>query len=86
MPPISCTSKWRIFSVRLLPSRTTAKASGSSSSSVSPAAQALAEFVGLGAQRGVVERLELRLQRVDLLHDAPVLLQQAVVAAAENLR
>ena len=29
--------------------------------------QALAELVGLGAQRGVVQRLELRLERVDLL-------------------
>jgi hypothetical protein len=32
--------------------------------------EALAELVGLGAQRGVVQLLELRLQRVDLLHRA----------------
>jgi hypothetical protein len=38
MPPINCTSKWRICSVRLLASRTTAKASGSKSSSDSPLA------------------------------------------------
>src|SRR5690606_23785426 len=36
MPPMSCTSKWRMFSVRLAASRTTANASGSRSSSVSP--------------------------------------------------
>src|SRR6478735_7334565 len=39
MPPISCTSKWRILSVRLDASRTTAKASFSSWSSVSPPAK-----------------------------------------------
>ena len=44
---------------------------------------ALAELVGLGAQRGVVEALELAFERVDLLDHAPVLLEQAVVAAAE---
>ena len=33
MPPSICTSKWRIFMMRLPPSRTTAKASGSSASS-----------------------------------------------------
>src|SRR3989344_3942005 len=36
MPPTSCTSKWRIPSVRLEASRTTAKASCSRSSSASP--------------------------------------------------
>jgi len=36
MPPISCTSKWRSPSTRRLTSRTTANASGSKSSSVSP--------------------------------------------------
>src|SRR6185503_1689166 len=38
MPPISCTSKCRMFSVRRPASRTTAKASGSTSSSDSPSA------------------------------------------------
>ena len=38
MPPMSWTSKWRMPSTRREPSRTTAKASGSRSSSVSPAA------------------------------------------------
>jgi hypothetical protein len=40
MPPISCTSKWRIFKTRLPASRTVAKASGSRSSRVSPLASA----------------------------------------------
>ena len=39
MPPISCTSKWRICSTRFAASRTTANASGSSASSDSPCAQ-----------------------------------------------
>ena len=47
--------------------------------------QALAEFIGLGAQRVVVQSLELRLQLIDLLRGAPVGLQQAVIATAENL-
>ena len=47
--------------------------------------QALSEFVGLGAQRVVVQSLELRLQLIDLLRRAPVGLQQAVIATAENL-
>src|SRR5215813_955159 len=38
MPPISCTSKWRMRRARLEASRTTAKASGRSSSSVAPSA------------------------------------------------
>src|SRR5688500_11350579 len=38
MAPSICTSKWRMRSVRLDASRTTAKASGSSSSSVAPSA------------------------------------------------
>ncbi len=38
MPPMSCTSKWRISRVRFDASRTTANASGSRSSSVSPLA------------------------------------------------
>ena len=38
MPPISCTSKWRMFSTRLPASRTTANASGRRSSSVAPLA------------------------------------------------
>src|SRR5687767_1283221 len=38
MPPSICTSKWRMRNVRLEASRTTAKASGSSSSSGAPSA------------------------------------------------
>src|SRR5512139_3882642 len=41
MPPTSWTSKWRMCSVRLAASRTTAKASGSSDSSVAPSARRL---------------------------------------------
>jgi hypothetical protein len=43
------------------------------------------EFGGLAAQRLVGQRADPRLQRVDLAHDLHVLLDQPVVAAAENL-
>jgi hypothetical protein len=66
-------------------SRTTAKASGSRSSSGLALGDAVAELVGLGTQRVVVQRLELRFQRVDLLHGLAVALEQAIVAAAEDL-
>jgi hypothetical protein len=39
MPPTICTSKWRMRSVRFDASRTTAKASGRSSSSAVPSAR-----------------------------------------------
>ena len=47
--------------------------------------QTLAELVGLGTQRRIVQRLEGGLELVDLLRRAPVGLQQAVIATAENL-
>jgi hypothetical protein len=34
---------------------------------------------------GIVQRLELRLQRIDFLDDAAVFLEQALVTATENL-
>jgi len=37
-----------------------------------------------GTQRRIVERLELRLEGVDLGNDGAVLLEQALVAAAED--
>ncbi len=46
--------------------------------------QPLLELVGLGAQRGIVERLHLRFQRVDLRDAAAELAQHALVAAAKN--
>jgi hypothetical protein len=54
------------------------------SSRDSPPATRLLEFLGLAAQLVVAELFELRLQRVDPLDGLAVLLEQAVVAAAEN--
>ena len=82
---MSCTSKGRRPRVRRAASRALAKASGSRSSSVSPLAEALAELGGLGADAGVVERLELRLQRVDRLDQRAGGLDPAVVRRAEDL-
>ncbi len=48
------------------------------------AGDALAELEGLVAQRLVAQGREAGLQGVDLLHDLPVLLEQPVVAAAED--
>ncbi|MBS1216100.1 MAG: hypothetical protein H6R20_1074 [Proteobacteria bacterium] len=45
---------------------------------------ALPEFLGLCAQRVVRQRLDGRLERVDLRDRLPVLLQQPIVARAEN--
>ena len=67
MPPIICTSKWRMAIVRRPTSRISAKDSGSSSSSDSPVARALAQLGELLAELLVVEQLELRLPRVDPL-------------------
>ena len=63
---MSCTSKWRIFSVRRAASRTTAKASGARSIERLAVGEALAEFVGLGAQRLVAQGLERGLEGVAL--------------------
>jgi hypothetical protein len=57
MPPISCTSKWRIFMTRLEASRTTAKASGSSVQRL--ARPPALELLRLAAQGLVVELFEL---------------------------
>ena len=46
---------------------------------------ALLEFIGLGAQRRIVESLQAFLERVDLVDGSAVLAQQSLVAAAENL-
>ena len=45
---------------------------------------AAAELLGLGTQLGVAQLLVRGLEGVDLLHDVPVLLQQPVVATAED--
>ena len=47
--------------------------------------QALAEFVGLGAQLGVGERVHLRFERIDLLDRGHQALNLALVIGAENL-
>jgi hypothetical protein len=75
MPPISCTSKWRIFSAALAGFAHHGKGLGQQIVQRRALGQALAELVGLGAQAvaGVVQLLELLgFQRVDLLDRAPV--------------
>ena len=46
--------------------------------------RALSEFVGLGAQRRIVESLQVFLERIDLIDGSAVLAQQSLVAAAKN--
>ena len=65
MPPMSCTSKWRMPSVRLAASRTVAKAGTSRSSRVLPFGEFVAELVGAGAQLVVAQFLDLGFERVD---------------------
>ena len=77
---MSCTSKWRWPRTRQAASRTTAKASISRSSSVSPLLEALLELDGLVREGVVGERLHLGLEGVDErdeLGEAPDLLALA---------
>jgi len=46
---------------------------------------ALPELLGLGLELGIVQRGHLRLKRIDALDGQGVLLDQPIVAAAENL-
>jgi hypothetical protein len=85
MPPISCTSKWRIFSAALAAFAHDGEGFGQEIVQGLALGVALAEFGRLGLELGVAQCLEIRLECVDLLHDAPVLLQQAFVAATEDL-
>ena len=84
MPPISCTSKCRMLSTRRPASRTTANASGSRSSSVSPLASRSRNSAGLAAQLLVGQRLNRRLEGVDLAHDRAQALQFAFVLGADD--
>ena len=85
MPPTSCTSKWRWPRVRLAASRTTAKASGSRSSRVSPAASRSRKAGGHGRQFVVRHGHEAGLQGVDLGHGRPERLDLALIGRAEKL-
>ena len=85
-PPMSCTSKWRILSVRCAASRTTAKASGAMSIERLAVGQALAEFVGLGAQRFVAQGLQGVLEGSRLAHRRLIAADDAIVATAEESR
>jgi hypothetical protein len=46
--------------------------------------EALPERFGSGAQVSIAELLDLRLERVDLANGALILLEQPIVAAAED--
>ena len=83
MPPISCTSKWRIFSVRRAASRTTAKASASSWSSFAPCFRRARNSAVLAAQRLVGQPLQRRLEGAGLAHQTAVAFDEPIVAAAE---
>ena len=83
-PPISCTSKWRMPSVRLAASRTAANASGSRSSSDSPFDVALAQLDGLVAQLVVGQLLERVFEVVDRLGVVLEAAQGAALADAQD--
>ena len=85
MPPMSCTSKCRMFSVRRPASRTTAKASGSRSSSCGALRQALAERRRLRAQLLLGELPDPGLEHVDLLDVRAQTFQIAVILGADDL-
>jgi hypothetical protein len=82
MPPISCTSKARRPSARRAASRQLAKASGSSASRLSPPRARSEQLGRLRLDPLVAQRLELRLERVDLLDHRHDRLDLAVVSAS----
>ena len=81
---MSCTSKWRWPSVRLAASRTTAKASGSRSSRVSPLARRSRNSAVLARSCLVGELGELRLERIDLRHRLVEAFDDAIIGGAEQ--
>ncbi len=81
---MSWTSKCRMLSVRRPASRTTANASGSRSSSVSPAASRSRNSAVLRAELFVGKRLNLRFFGVDFRDERLDALQLAVVCRADN--
>ena len=85
MPPIICTSKWRMPEHALAGFADDGKGFGQQVVERFALGEALAELVGLGAQLLVGERLDGWLERIDALDGLGVLLDQPVVAAAENL-
>ena len=77
------TSKCRLSRTRWLASRTVAKASGSSDSSVSPF-EARPELAGLTAQLLVAHRDEVVLDRIHLFGDVAELLEKFALAYAQQ--
>ena len=85
-PPMSCTSKWRILSVRRAASRTTAKASGARSLSASPAARRLRNSSVLALEGLVAQCLQRGLECGRLAHRRLIATDDAIVATAEEPR
>ena len=83
---MSCTSKCRILSVRRAASRTTAKASGAMSFSVSPSASRLRNSSVLPLQGFVAQRLQGIFERRRLAHRRLIATDDAIVATAEESR
>ncbi len=87
MPPISCTSKWRIPSTRLPASRTVAKASGSRSSTALALRRARSRNSSVLARNcSSLKALECGfLKAVDALHRLIHTPSSRSIAAAKNL-
>ena len=84
MPPISCTSKWpqtERAARRLADHR---ERLGQQVVERLARRELLAELHGLRGQVGIAELLQLGLEGIDAAHDADVLGDQALVAAAED--
>ena len=86
MPPSICTSKWRMRSVRLEASRTTANASGSSSSSVAPSACRFFNSSVFARSASSDSFSSAGSSALIVCDGVRVLLEQALVAAAEDAR
>jgi len=84
MPPISCTSKWRIFSVRWAASRHHRERLRQQLIEGSRPLSRACELLGSLAQRLVTELLDLRLELVGGAHGACVATDEPLIAAAET--
>ena len=84
MPPINCTSKCRMLSLRRDISRQTANASGKNIVKGFTGSQALLEGLRFVGQGVIGQRSQLRFQAVDALDDRHQGLDFTVVLAAEN--
>ena len=84
MPPINCTSKWRIAEHVCWLSRTTANASGKTASRLVPSSMRCLNSSVFARSSASVSGAILALQRVDSRYRLEILFDQPIIAASED--